>query len=52
MTNCVACSIEGSVTQTSDVPSGSHVSISNGSPLPSMSMKHRSAPVEGEAICE
>ena len=48
MTNCVPCPIVGSFTQTSDVPFGSHVSISNGRPLPSMAMKARSAP----SVCE
>ena len=52
MTNCEPCSIVGSVTQTSDVPCGSHVSISNGRPLPDMSMKQRSEPVVESSICE
>ena len=43
--NRVPFSIDGRRTQTRDSPDGSHVSISKGSPPPSMSTNARSAPV-------
>ena len=48
ITNSVPFCIVGSFTQTKDVPEGFHVSISKGSPLPSMSTKAMSAPVAFE----
>ena len=46
ITNSVPFCIDGRRTQIKDVPAGFHVSISNGRPLPLMSTKAMSAPVD------
>ena len=50
MTNSVPFCINGRRTQTSDVPDVSHVSISNGRPLPSMSTNARSMSSRSAAL--
>ena len=52
ITKDAPCSIDGSLTQTSDSPFVFHVSISNGRPAPSMPTKHRSEPASASTSCE